>query len=51
MDGMLKIGGTDLNMMAEIVVPCDCPAGFSTTAEEAALRTAIETLRPAGRSR
>lgn len=46
--GMLRIRGTDLNMMAEVRVPCDCQVALAATAAEAGLVSAIETLRQGG---
>lgn len=44
--GVLRISGTDLNMMATIEVPCDFDGSFATTVREDVLKSAIDTLRP-----
>jgi DNA polymerase-3 subunit beta len=45
-DGAIVIRGTDLNMMAEIRLPCEVGAQFATTVDQAGLQSAVETMRP-----
>ena len=43
---VLRISGTDLNMMVTVEAPCSTAGGLATTVAEATLKGAIDTLRP-----